>query len=66
MGESITDEHKAGRAALGLSCGARFELPNGVDFGSGAFQSGSFDSLRSLRMTDMKHIEKGWGCSGDS
>ena len=59
-------QHKAGGAALGLSCGARFEQPNGVDFGCGAFHSGSFDSLRSLRMTDMKHIEKGWGCSGDS
>jgi predicted GIY-YIG superfamily endonuclease len=30
------------------------------------FHSGSFDSLRSLRMTEGKHIEKGWGCSGDS
>ena len=29
--------HKAGSAALGLSCGACFELPNSVYFGSGAY-----------------------------
>ena len=28
--------HKAGRAAFGLSCGACFEQPNPVYFGSGA------------------------------
>ena len=28
--------HKAGRAALGLSCGACFEQPNSVYFGCGA------------------------------
>ena len=31
--------HKAGRAALGLSCGACFELPDPVYFGSGAYYS---------------------------
>ncbi len=28
--------HKSGKAALGLSCEASFELPNSVYFGSGA------------------------------
>ena len=32
-------QHKAGRAALGLSCGACFELPDPVYFGSGAYYS---------------------------
>ena len=33
------ETHKAGRAVLGLSCGACFELPNPVYFGSGALYS---------------------------
>ena len=33
------ETHKAGRAALGLSCGACFELPDPVYFGSGAYYS---------------------------
>ena len=32
-------QHKADRAALGLSCRACFELPNPVYFGSGAYSS---------------------------
>lgn len=36
--ERLVDvKHKAGRAALGLSCVACFELPDSVFFGSGAF-----------------------------
>ena len=33
------ETHKAGRAVLGLSCGASFELPDPVYFGSGASYS---------------------------
>ena len=33
------EKHKAGRAVLGLSCGACFELPDPVYFGSGAYYS---------------------------
>ena len=31
------ETHKAGRAVLGLSCGACFELPDPVYFGSGVY-----------------------------
>ena len=39
---ALDHQHKAGRAALGLSCGACFELPNLVYFGSGAPQNDQF------------------------
>jgi hypothetical protein len=38
LSDAVEETHKAGRAALRLSCGACFELPNFVYFGSGASQ----------------------------
>ncbi len=41
----IKEMHKAGGAALGLSCGACFELPNAVYFGSGAVHNTRLNQL---------------------
>ena len=38
LNDAVEETHKAGRAALRLSRGACFELPNFVYFGSGASQ----------------------------
>ena len=43
---ALDHQHKAGRAALGLSCGACFELPNLVYFSRGAPQNDQFWSHR--------------------
>ena len=43
--------HKAGRAALGLSCGACFEQPNSVYFGCGAAHSGVTQQTTTQQIT---------------
>ena len=52
--------HKAGRAALGLSCGACFEQPNPVYFGCGAALQVSHNtfSFSDLRIMSAVQIQQ--------